>query len=68
MVKKRQAGADRQRMARPTGWVVDMRHYLDEETEDFPPRAGIDSRRAALGQKFENRGLGGIDFEVCDQR
>lgn len=24
------------RIARPTGWVVDMRHYLDEETGDLP--------------------------------
>ena len=23
-------------MTRPTGWVVDMRHYIDEETDDFP--------------------------------
>jgi len=21
---------------KPTGWVVDMRHYLDEETGDLP--------------------------------
>ena len=24
------------RIAKPTGWVVDMRHYLDEETGDLP--------------------------------
>jgi hypothetical protein len=24
------------RTARPTGWVVDIRHYLDEETGDLP--------------------------------
>ena len=23
-------------MVKPTGWVVDMRHYLDEETGDLP--------------------------------
>ncbi len=23
-------------MTRPTGWVVDMRHYIDDETDDFP--------------------------------
>ena len=24
------------RILKPTGWVVDMRHYLDEETGDLP--------------------------------
>jgi hypothetical protein len=23
-------------MVRPTGWVVDMRHYIDEDTGDLP--------------------------------
>ena len=23
-------------IVKPTGWVVDMRHYLDEETGDLP--------------------------------
>ncbi|MGQ0736228.1 MAG: hypothetical protein ACT4QD_21565, partial [Acidobacteriota bacterium] len=23
-------------MVKPTGWVVDMRHYIDEETGDLP--------------------------------
>lgn len=26
----------RKRTLKPTGWVVDMRHYLDEETGDLP--------------------------------
>jgi len=26
----------RKRILKPTGWVVDMRHYLDEETGDLP--------------------------------
>jgi hypothetical protein len=26
----------RERSRKPTGWVVDMRHYLDEETGDLP--------------------------------
>jgi hypothetical protein len=23
-------------MVKPTGWVVDMRHYIDEDTGDLP--------------------------------
>jgi hypothetical protein len=26
----------RERRLKPSGWVVDMRHYLDEETGDLP--------------------------------
>jgi hypothetical protein len=26
----------RKRTLKPTGWAVDMRHYLDEETGDLP--------------------------------
>jgi len=28
----------RERMVKPTGWVVDMRHYLDEDTGDLVRR------------------------------
>ena len=27
---------ERTRMTTPKGWVVDMRHYIDEDTDDFP--------------------------------
>jgi hypothetical protein len=27
---------ERKRRVKPTGWVVDMRHYIDEDTGDLP--------------------------------
>jgi len=35
---------------RPQGWVVDMRHYLDEETGDLPGH--LPSRIANLALFF----------------
>jgi hypothetical protein len=33
---------------KPTGWVVDMRHYLDEETDDLPDRLPTPALNLAL--------------------
>jgi hypothetical protein len=38
------------RIAKPTGWVVDMRHYLDEGTGDLPE--GIPERLLNLAVFF----------------
>ena len=35
---------------RPTGWVVDMRHYVDEATGDFP--VGLPNRVLGLALFF----------------
>lgn len=47
----------RERRLKPTGWVVDMRHYLDEETGDLPD--AIPERALSLAIFFwRDRGVG----------
>ena len=44
------------RITKPTGWVVDMRHYLDEETGDLPGDPGTCAESGGLLRR--DRGLG----------
>jgi hypothetical protein len=44
----------RKRTLKPSGWVVDMRHYLDEETGDLP--ADIPERVLSLASAPSSRG------------
>ena len=43
-------------MVKPSSWVVDMRHYVDEDTGDLPEV--IPERVLSLAIFFGHRGVG----------